>query len=61
MDVESVTDHDIHLRNRTLLGHLQLVQTVIPLTVKNEVQDVPSKSQPEDQIDNNSFDINSLP
>lgn len=57
VDVENVTDHDIHLRNRTLLGHLQLVQSVIPLTVKNEVQDVPSKSQPKDQIDNNSFDI----
>ena len=32
--IENTTDHDIRLRNNTLIGHLQLVQSVTPMEVE---------------------------
>eukprot|EP00794_Sanderia_malayensis_P004301 gene4301-4870_t len=45
INVENETDHDICLQNRTVVGHLQLVQSVIPLEV-NETENHPSHQEP---------------
>ena len=45
----NTTNHDIHLKGRTVLGHLQLVKSVTPLEVKlkenNSLNDPPSDTE----------------
>ena len=45
----NTTNHDIHLKGRTVLGHLQLVKSVTPLEVKlkenNSLNDSPSDTE----------------
>ena len=36
IDIENLTDHDIRLRSNTLVGHLQLVQSVTPIEVREK-------------------------
>ena len=36
INVENVTDHDIYLRNRTVLGRVQLIQSVMPIETKDD-------------------------
>ena len=36
INVENVTDHDIYLRNRTVLGRVQLIQSVTPIETKDD-------------------------
>ena len=38
INIENVTDHDIRLRSSTLVGHLQLVQSVTPIEVKEKTE-----------------------
>eukprot|EP00794_Sanderia_malayensis_P011482 gene11482-12679_t len=45
INVENETDHDICLQNRTVVGHLQLVQSVIPLEV-DETENHASHQEP---------------
>ena len=39
IEVDNTTKHDITLKNRTVLGHLQLVQSVTPIEVKLKTED----------------------
>lgn len=39
VEVTKMTKHDIKLNNRIVLGHLQLVQSVIPVEVKWKADD----------------------
>ena len=59
VEVKNTTKHDIVLRNRTVLGHLQLIQSVTPVEVKlstdNDEKSL-SKLKEEAKIPNNNDD-----
>ena len=49
ISIENSTDHDIHLRNRTVLGRGWLIQSVAPIEIKNEKTQDSANSKTTDQ------------
>ena len=59
ISIENLTDHDIHLRNRTVLGRVQLIQSVIPIEINNEkAQDGTNLKTTDEQVSHLSQTLN---
>eukprot|EP00112_Aurelia_sp_Birch-Aquarium-sp1_P014489 Seg3131.4 transcript_id=Seg3131.4/GoldUCD/mRNA.D3Y31 product="hypothetical protein" protein_id=Seg3131.4/GoldUCD/D3Y31 len=48
--IENATDHDIRLRSNTVVAHLQLVQSVLPMEVKEKTENEDAQPSSKDDV-----------